>query len=58
MKVKKFIGQTINGFLILDTYQVITTNGKKSWKVLVRCERCGREFERTSNEIYGNVVSA
>ena len=55
MKVKKFIGQTINGFLILDTYQVITTNGKKSGKVLVRCERCGREFERTSSQNFNTL---
>lgn len=49
MKVKKFINQEINGFLILDTYPKTTANGKKTRKVLLRCSDCGREFERAAN---------
>lgn len=49
MKVKKYLNQEINGFLILDTYKKITANGKPTRKVLVRCTRCGREIERGSS---------
>lgn len=55
MKVKKFIGQNINGFLIIDTYPVITPNGKKTRKVLVKCNRCGREFERHSGQDFNTL---
>jgi hypothetical protein len=55
MKVKKFINQEINGFLILDTYIKITPNGKKTRKVLVRCSDCGREFERASGVDFEHI---
>ena len=48
MKVKKYIGKTINGFKIIDTYAKETASGKKSRKVLLECENCGRIFERCS----------
>lgn len=48
MKVKKFLGQTINGFVILDTYSKNLPAGTKTRKVLLKCEKCGRVFERNS----------
>lgn len=55
MKIKKFINQEINGFLILDTYIKMTPNGKKTRKVLVRCLDCGREFERASSVDFEHI---
>lgn len=55
MKVKKFINQEINGFLILDTYPKTTANGKKTRKVLLRCSDCGREFERAASCDFNSV---
>lgn len=55
MKVKKYIGNTINGFKIIDTYQKITPNGKKSRKVLLQCENCGRMFERQSGVDFEHI---
>lgn len=48
MKVKQFIGQTVSGFKILDSYKVILPSGASTRKVLVQCENCGRKFERNS----------
>lgn len=55
MKVKKFINQEINGFLILDTYIKMTPNGKKTRKVLLRCSDCGRELERQSGVDFDHI---
>lgn len=55
MKVKKYIGKTVNGFLVLDTYQKITPNGKKTRKVLLQCENCGRMFERQSGVDFEHI---
>lgn len=55
MKVKKFINQEINGFLIIDTYLKITPNGKKTRKVLLKCLDCGREFERHSGVDFEHI---
>ena len=55
MKVKKYIGKTINGFQIIDTYPKLTENGKKTRKVLLRCEDCGRMFERGSGVDFEHI---
>lgn len=55
MKVKKYIGQSVNGFLILDSYVKITPAGKKTRKVLLKCEDCGREFERQSGVDFEHI---
>lgn len=48
MKVKKLIGQNINGFIIVDTHVVTLPSGKRTSKLLLKCSRCNREFERNS----------
>lgn len=55
MKVKKLLGENINGFKILDTYQVELPSGAKTRKVLLRCEKCGREFERNSGVDFDHI---
>lgn len=55
MKVKKFLGKTINGFKILDTYPVELPSGAKTRKMLLKCERCGREFERSSSADFEHI---
>ena len=55
MKIKKFIGQKVNGFWVVDTYPRITANGKKTRKVLLRCDDCGREFERQSGVDFEHI---
>lgn len=55
MKVKKFIGQSINGFTILDAYAVNLPSGKKTNKVLLKCDQCGLEFERCSSQNFDHV---
>lgn len=55
MKIKKYINQEINGFLILNTYCKITKNGKKTRKVLIRCSECGREFERGASVDFEHI---
>lgn len=55
MKVKKFLGETINGFKIIDTYPVELPTGKKTRKVLLKCEKCGREFERNSGVDFEHI---
>ena len=49
MKVKKYVGKTVNGFKILDTYVKTLPSGKTTRKVLLKCENCGREFERCAS---------
>lgn len=55
MKVKKFIGQSVNGFTILDTYAVELPSGSTTRRVLLRCEECGREFERSSGSDFSSI---
>lgn len=55
MKVKKLIGKTINGFTILDSYGVVYPSGSKGRKVKIKCENCGREFERTSGVDFDHI---
>lgn len=55
MKVKKYIGKTINGFKILDTYVTDLPSGAKARKVLVECEDCGRLLERTSGVDFEHI---
>ena len=55
MKIKKYIGKEINGFLILDTYVKLTENGKQTRKVKIRCTKCGREFERASSVDFDHI---
>lgn len=55
MKVKKSIGKSVNGFQILDTYPVELPSGAKTRKVLLRCEKCGREFERNSGVNFDHI---
>lgn len=55
MKVKKYIGEIINGFLIIDTYAVTLPSGKSTRKVLLKCQDCGREFERNSGVNFEHI---
>ena len=55
MKVKKHIGEIINKFKIIDTYPVILPSGNKTRKVLLKCERCGRTFERNSGVDFEHI---
>lgn len=48
MKIKQYLGETINEFTILNTYDIITENGGTVRRVTVRCEDCGRIFSRSS----------
>lgn len=55
MKVKKYLGKSVNGFTILDCYPVTLESGKKTRKVLVKCDKCGREFERNSGVDFSHI---
>ena len=55
MKVKKYIGKTVNGFQILDSYLIELPTGKRTRKVLIKCEKCGREFERNSGVDFEHI---
>lgn len=55
MKVKKYIGQTINGFKILDSYVVELPSGGKARRVLLECESCKRQFERNSGIDFNHI---
>ena len=55
MKVKQYEGKSINGFTILDSYSVNLPSGKTTRKVLLKCDRCGREFERNSSVKFGHI---
>lgn len=55
MKVKKYLGKSVNGFTILDSYPVTLESGKKTRKVLVKCDKCGREFERNSGVDFSHI---
>lgn len=55
MKVKKLKGKTINGFTILKTHQVVSSSGKKHSKILLKCNRCGREFDRGSGVDFEHI---
>lgn len=55
MKIKQMIGKTINGFTILDTYAVNYPSGAIGRKVLLRCEDCGRKFERCSGQDFNTI---
>lgn len=55
MKLKKYIGEIINGFLIVDSYIVILPSGKKTGRVLLKCQNCGREFERGASVDFEHV---
>ena len=55
MKVKKYLGKSVNGFTIMDTYPVVLESGKKTRKVLVKCDKCGREFERNSGVDFSHI---
>lgn len=55
MKIKKYIGKTINGFKILDSYGIILPSGKKTRKVLLECENCGRIFERQAGVDFEHI---
>lgn len=55
MKVKQYINQVVNGFLIIDSYSATTANGKKTRRVLVRCMDCGREFERAAKVDFEHI---
>lgn len=55
MKVKKFIGKSINGFTIIDTYPVALPSGCTTRKVFLKCDDCGREFERASSVDFEHV---
>lgn len=55
MKIKQYIGKTINGFQIVDTYARVTENGKTVRKVLLKCEDCGRMFERGSSVDFEHI---
>ena len=55
MKVMKFIGKEINGFIVLDSYARTMQNGKTVRKVLLKCAKCGREFERCSSIDFDHI---
>lgn len=55
-KLQKEIGNTINGFKILDVYLRITPNGKKSRKMLIECQNCGAILERCGS--FGSLKTA
>lgn len=55
MKVKKFIGKSVNGFTILDVYAVELPSGCKTRRVRVKCDDCGREFERNSGVDFEHI---
>ena len=55
MKVKQYIGKTINGFQIVDTYARVNENGMTVRKVLLKCEDCGRMFERGSSVDFEHI---
>ena len=55
MKVKKYIGKSVNGFTILDSYAVKLQSGAITRKVLLKCDSCGREFERNSGVDFKHI---
>lgn len=53
MKWKKIIGKEINGFIIVDSQRVVTKCGKDVPRVILRCTRCGKTFDRSQSiDIY------
>jgi predicted nucleic acid-binding Zn ribbon protein len=55
MKVKNFIGKSVNGFTILNTYPLELPSGKKTRRVLLKCDNCNREFERNSGVNFEHI---
>ena len=55
MKVKNSINQSVNGFTILDTYKLVLPSGKSTRRVLLKCDNCGREFERNSGVDFEHI---
>lgn len=55
MKVKDYEGKSVNGFTILDSYSVTLLSGKSTRKVLLKCDKCGREFERNSGVDFEHI---
>jgi len=55
MKIKQYLGKTINGFTILNTYDIITENGGIARRITVRCEDCGRIFSRSSGADFDHI---
>lgn len=55
MKIKQYIGQIINGFLILDSYKKDLPSGSTTRKVLIKCVECGRVFERNSGVDFEHI---
>ena len=55
MKVKNFIGKSVNGFTVINTYKVILPSGATTRKVLLKCDDCGREFERNSGVDFNHI---
>lgn len=49
MKIKQMHGEIVDGFLIIDSYKGKTKNGFPTRKVLLKCQKCGNEFERNSS---------
>ena len=49
MKIKQMHGEIIDGFLIIDSYKGETKNGFPTRKVLLKCQKCGNEFERNAS---------
>lgn len=48
-KLQDKIGNTINGFKLLEVYPVLLPSGKKTGKMLVECQNCGSKIERTGS---------
>ena len=55
MKVKKLHGEIINGFLIVDSYPTKTKTGGTTRRVLLKCPKCGAEFERSTSVEFSNI---
>lgn len=55
MKIKKLHGEIINGFLIVDSYPAKTKTGAKTRRVLLKCQKCGAEFEKSTSVEFSNI---
>lgn len=55
MKLKKIKGQVINGYLVKDSYHIELPSGCKTRRVLLVCQKCGREFERNAGVDFDHI---
>lgn len=55
MKIKQMHGEIIDGFLIVDSYIGETKKGLPTPKVLLKCQKCGNEFERSVSVDFAHI---